>query len=193
MESKNTKNQILTIPNLLSLFRIILIPFIVWAYLGLDNNYVAIALIILSGATDIVDGFIARRFHMLSDVGKILDPIADKLTQGTVIICLTLKYAWMRALIVVFILKEVAMGILGLITLKKVGEVNGAKWYGKANTVLLYVVMGVLVLFPQINGTVANVMIFACFVSLVLSLLMYIRFYRKIWKENKRGKDKFNG
>ena len=185
MEHKNIKNQIWTIPNLLSLFRIILIPFIVWAYFGLENNYIAIALIILSGATDIVDGFIARKCNMISDVGKILDPIADKLTQGAVIICLTLKYVWMRALIVAFVVKEVIMGILGLITLKKVGEVNGAKWYGKANTVLLYVVMGVLVLFPQINVNVANVMILVCFVSLVFSLLMYIRFYSKSWKENK--------
>lgn len=184
-KNTNVKSQILTIPNLLSLFRIILIPFIVWAYFGIENNYVAIALIILSGATDIVDGFIARKFNMISEVGKVLDPIADKLTQGTVMICLTLKCVWMRALIVAFVLKEVTMGILGLITLKKVGEVNSAKWYGKANTVLLYVVMGVLVLFPQINVNVANVMILVCFVSLVLSLLMYIRFYSKNWKENK--------
>lgn len=185
MENKPVaKNQILTIPNFLSLFRIVLIPFIVWAYCGLENAYLALGLIILSALTDIVDGFIARKFNMISDFGKILDPIADKLTQGTVIICLTLKYKLMRVLIAFFIIKEIIMGLMGAITLKKKGKVNSAKWYGKANTVVLYAVMMALVLFPNINGTVADILIYICMAVMALALLLYINFYVKIWKGN---------
>ena len=188
-KNTNVKNQILTIPNLLSLFRVILIPFIVWSYFALETPYVALGLIVLSAITDIVDGIIARKCNMVSDFGKIFDPIADKLTQGTVIICLILKYPLMISLIVAFVIKEVIMGIMGLVTARKYGEVNSAKWYGKANTVLLYSVMGLLILFPQINVTLANVLIIVCHVFALFSLLMYVRFYRKIWKEHKVDND----
>lgn len=183
MENKSgTKNQILTIPNVLSLFRVALIPLIVWAYCGLDNPYLALSLIILSALTDIVDGFIARKFNMVSDFGKILDPIADKLTQGTVTICLTLKYRLMHVLVILFIVKEILMGIMGAITLKRYGEVNSAKWYGKVNTIVLYAVIMALVIFPNINVTLANALIWLCMAIMVLSLLLYVRFYLKIWK-----------
>ena len=188
MENKvETKNQILTIPNILSLFRIVLIPFIVWAYFGLEKPYIALGLIILSAITDIVDGFIARKFNMVSDFGKILDPIADKLTQGTVIICLTLKYQLMRVLITLFIVKEIIMGLMGAITLKKYGKVNSAKWYGKVNTVILYAVMMLLVLFPDINLGLANALIYTCMVVMILALIFYICFYVKIWRINKKN------
>lgn len=188
METKKPlMRRIITIPNILSLFRIALIPFIVWAY-WLGSNYVAIGLIVLSGVTDVVDGIIARKFNMVSDLGKILDPIADKLTQGAVIICLTIKYKLMSALISLFALKETAMGILGLITIKKVGEVNGAKWYGKVNTVILYLVMGALVLFPNVPLMVANAMMIVCLASMIFSLIMYVRFYVKAWKSSESSK-----
>ncbi|MBE5730852.1 MAG: CDP-alcohol phosphatidyltransferase family protein [Clostridiales bacterium] len=193
IEKETSKNQIFTIPNLISLFRIILIPFIVLAYFAFDNNYLAIGLIVLSGVSDIADGIIARKYNMISDFGKILDPIADKLTQGTIIICLASQYTLLRLLIIIFILKEITMGIMGVLTVKRFGQVNGAKWYGKVNTVLLYVIMGLLVLFPRINGTLANVMIAACFISLVLSLFMYIRFYKGIWKEYKKENEQQEG
>ena len=88
------KDQVLTIPNLLSVIRLALIPLIVWLYIGKQEYSAAVAVILISGATDIIDGFIARKFNMVSDLGKILDPVADKLTQATVILCLTVKYRW---------------------------------------------------------------------------------------------------
>ncbi len=86
------KDQVLTIPNLLSVIRLALIPLIVWLYIGKQEYSAAVAVILISGATDIIDGFIARKFNMVSDLGKILDPVADKLTLATVILCLTVKY-----------------------------------------------------------------------------------------------------
>lgn len=179
----NFKNQILTIPNLLSLFRIILIPFIVWSYFTKESSLLTVGLIVLSGITDVIDGIIARKFNMVSNFGKVFDPIADKLTQATLIICLTLKFPLMISLIILFAVKEVTMGIMGLVSLKKHGKVNSAKWYGKANTVLLYLVMGLLILFPQINGNVANILIIVCHLFEVFALCMYARFYRLLTKQ----------
>ena len=80
------KEQLFTIPNLLSLVRLALIPLIVWLYCVKHEYLWAVVVVVLSGVTDIVDGFIARKYHMVSDFGKILDPVADKLTQAALII-----------------------------------------------------------------------------------------------------------
>ena len=81
-----SKGQILTIPNLLSVIRIAMIPVIVWLYSFEKNYYGVISVIILSGATDIIDGWVARHFHKVSDFGKALDPLADKLTQAALLL-----------------------------------------------------------------------------------------------------------
>lgn len=174
------KKEILTIPNLLSLVRLALIPLILWLYIGVGNNYAAIAVIILSGLTDIVDGKIARKYNMVSDFGKILDPIADKLTQGAVALCLTVKYEWMKYLIVFFVLKEVIMGTLGFFVAKNKDEINSARWHGKLNTVVLYGVMCVLILFPGIPLWAANTLIGICALMMLMSLCMYAYFFISI-------------
>lgn len=172
------KDQILTIPNLLSLVRLALIPLIIWLYCVKQNFTLATVMILVSGLTDIVDGFIARRFHMVSDFGKILDPVADKLTQGAVIICLTVRYKLMYALIGLFVVKEAIMAAMGYLVIRKKNAVNSAKWYGKVNTLVLYVVMMVLILIPGIPDGLANGLILVCGVMMLLSLFLYIRFYR---------------
>lgn len=177
------KNEILTIPNLLSFFRLALIPVIAWAYCKLQDYYLALGLIVLSGITDVADGIIARKFNMISDFGKILDPIADKFTQGILIICLTTKYKLMIPLVILFALKESIMIVIGYFLIKNHDKVSGAKWYGKANTVLLYTVISLLVLFPEIPLTVANVMIIASAISIIISFILYAVFYYKIAKE----------
>ena len=112
------KENILTIPNLLSLIRILLIPFIIWLYCAQKAYLCTIIVIALSGFTDIIDGKIARKFNIVSDVGKVLDPVADKLTQATLVICLTARYPWMWALLALFAVKECLMLLWGYLTLK---------------------------------------------------------------------------
>ncbi len=103
----NYGKKIITIPNMLSFFRICLIPVIVWLY-GVEHDYVwAGCILILSGITDIMDGYIARHFHMVSNLGKILDPIADKLTQGVLLICLVLQFHLMIVPLILLIAKEI--------------------------------------------------------------------------------------
>lgn len=178
------KDQIFTIPNLLSIIRLILIPIIVWLYCEKQNYNAAVAVIVVSGATDITDGFIARHFNMVSDFGKILDPVADKLTQAAVIICLTTKYNLMIPLIILFAAKEIVMGVFGFIALKKKDSVNSAKWYGKANTVVLYLSVTALILFPGMSKTVADALIIVCGIMMLLSLGLYTRFYIKLFSKS---------
>ena len=175
-----TKNGILTIPNLLSLLRILMIPFIVWLYIARKNYYGASFMIILSGVTDVADGIIARKCNMVSDFGKILDPIADKLTQGTLFICLSNKYPDMLWIFALFVAKEFVMALLGYITIRNTDSVNSAKWYGKLSTCILYTSMILLILFPDLPITVVNVLIVLCGFILLLSLTMYTRFYIKL-------------
>lgn len=174
------RKDILTLPNLLSLLRLLMIPLIVWLYVKEKNYKAATLVILISGITDVADGICARKFNMVSDFGKILDPIADKFTQGTLIICLSLKYSKMLWLIVLFAVKEFVMGLLGYITLKSKDSVNSAKWYGKVSTFVLYFSMMLLILIPDMNTAAVNALTLLCAGILLLSLVMYIRFYIRL-------------
>ena len=136
--SSKFEKKIITIPNILSFFRICLIPVIVWLY-TVEHNYVWTGyVLILSGVADITDGFIARHFHMVSNLGKILDPIADKLTQGIVLLCLVLRFPQMIVPFILMIAKEIYMSVSGILVIKRKGIVCGAEWHGKAATCFLY-------------------------------------------------------
>ena len=178
------KDQILTIPNLLSVIRLLMIPLIVWLYIGVEHYQAATGVLVASAITDIADGIIARKFHMVSDLGKILDPIADKLTQCVLIVCLSSRYKWMSVLIVLFIGKEICMATLGYLALKRKDTVNSAKWYGKLNTVFLYIVISVLILFPDIPLKIANGPILISGCLMIMSLILYIRYYKHILSKN---------
>lgn len=179
------KEQILTIPNLLSTIRILLIPVIVWLYNVQQLYEWTIFVILVSGATDMIDGYIARHFNKISDFGKILDPVADKLTQLAIIICLLSRYKLLYALIIIFVVKELLMLLLGFIVFKKDDSVNSARWFGKANTVILYMTMMILIMFPGIPLVAANILIVVSAVMIIGSFILYIRFYNKILAKNK--------
>lgn len=180
MKERLKKENILTIPNLLSLLRIVLIPVIVWLYCVKKDVTATIVMIAVSGLTDIIDGRIARKFNMISDVGKVLDPVADKLTQMAMIFCLISTYPKLWALVVLFVVKESIMFYWGYRVLKSKDEVNSAKWYGKLSTVVLYGVMAILIFFTGIPEMAANVLILFCGVVMAMSLIMYGRFYKTV-------------
>lgn len=180
------KKQLFTIPNLMGYFRIILIPVFVWRYITADSitDYrIAAIIVAVSGLTDMFDGKIARRFHMITPLGKALDPIADKLTQGAMALCLALRYQWMLPLLILFIIKEGFMGIMGILLLRKGKMLNGAMWFGKVCTAVLYVMMFILFLFPSLPLNVANVLIVICIGFMLLSLFMYIPVFSNMHKE----------
>lgn len=171
-----SKKQILTIPNLLSLFRLLLIP-VIWVLYQQGLYIWALWVTALSALTDVVDGRIARRYNMVSDFGKILDPIADKLTQLALMLCLMNRYPSFMAVIFLFVAKEAIMLIFGCITLVTKDQVNSSKWYGKLSTVVLYGVMMYLLLFPGTAAMTARILCWICGGIMLLALILYLRFY----------------
>ena len=184
--TNSTQKKIVTIPNILSFFRLCLIPVIIWLYIGEKNYLWAGIVLILSGATDLADGFIARHFHMISDLGKVLDPVADKLTQAAMLFCLCTRFPLMILPLVLMIVKEGFMGISGLMIIRKTGSVFGADWHGKAATALLYATMIVHVFWYEVPVQVSDLMIGACSLMIVISLLLYAKHNIGILKGGKR-------
>ena len=174
MNSENkTENKILTIPNLLSLFRLILIPVIVWLYWFRKDYFPAGVLLIISGLTDLADGYIARHFNAVSNIGKILDPIADKLTQAAMLLCLVTRFPLMAAPFGFLVIKEVFIGTTGLLMIRKTGKVVGADFHGKVATTLLYAMMILHIFWIDIPSAVSAVSILICLVSMAFTLLTY--------------------
>lgn len=131
---KKIGDEFLTIPNMLSILRILLIPVIVYLYV-LQKDYMSTFVVVLiSTLTDIADGFIARRFNMITDFGKFLDPLADKATQLTVLLCLITRFKMMIVPFAVLGIKELSALVMRFVVYQKTEIVNGARWHGKAST-----------------------------------------------------------
>lgn len=179
----SSQSRILTIPNLLSLFRLCLIPVFMWLYC-VEKNYLWTGIVlIISGLTDTVDGIIARKFNMISDLGKVLDPIADKVTQAAMLFCLLTRFPLMIAPLALMVVKEFFMGVTGLMVIQKTGKVFGADWHGKVNTWLLYAMMILHVFWYNIPDIVSKVLIGICVVMMLISLVLYGRHNLKALRE----------
>ena len=169
----NSESKILTVPNLFSLFRLLLIPVIVWLYWFQKDYFPAGALLILSGLTDLADGYIARHFNAVSNVGKILDPIADKLTQAAMLFCLVTRFPLMAAPFGFLVIKELFIGTTGLLMIRKTGKVVGADFHGKVATTLLYAMMILHIFWIDITPEISAVTIVICLISMAFTLLVY--------------------
>lgn len=181
---KDWKKDFLTIPNMLSLFRLLLIPVYVIIYLKASepaHYYIAGGILAVSCLTDMIDGKIARHFNMISTVGKILDPLADKITQFTLILCLSIRYQYLPLWIVVglFVLKESFQLIAGILTIRKGKMLTGALITGKISTTVLFVSLILLVLMPDLNKTVICTIVIVDGIFLLISFADYIRTYYK--------------
>lgn len=169
------ENRIITIPNILSVCRIIMIPVFIWAYCCRKEYPLAFLILCLSGITDLVDGFIARTFHMVSNLGKALDPLADKLTQGAVLLCLGSRYPQMLFLAGLLVAKEIITGLMSLSAIHKTKEVKGADWHGKVTTCLLYFTMLLHILWGGIPQTASVLLTVLCVIMMAVSFVMYFR------------------
>ena len=177
-------DRIFTLPNLLSFVRLALIPLIVYLF-ETENCLWAFGMLLLSGATDVIDGWIARTFHLVSDFGKAIDPIADKLTQIVVLFCLMRNYWWVLA---VLIFKECFIGIMTLIALHRTHSVYSAGWYGKLCTVVIYLSMFVLILWEPVFGVPADptfVLVDSIVICalVLLSFVKYFIYFSRILRE----------
>lgn len=182
-------NRIITVPNLLSVFRMLLIPLFTWAYCAKRDSLLTALLLLLSGLTDSLDGLIARKYQLISNLGKALDPIADKMTQGAMLLCLVTRFPLMLMPFVLLLVKEAAVGFSSLIVIKKTGSVHGSVWHGKITTCMLYAMMIVHVLWFEIPSGISNCLIIVCTLMMVISFLLYmlrnIRFLNQNHQQNK--------
>lgn len=177
---KNWKKEILTIPNLLSLFRLVLIPVYIHLYLTAEGpeDYRASALVLaISCLTDMVDGKIARKFNMVSNVGKVLDPLADKFTQLALIICLSTKRKALKYLLIMFLIKEFFQLFAMIGGLRHGKALDGALMSGKICTTVLFVSLTLMVLLPDMSAKATNAITLVCFAFLMWAFADYVRAY----------------
>lgn len=189
-------NHLFKLPNILCYLRIMLVPIFCVVFFGADtagDYYLAAGIVLISGITDFLDGQIARRCNMITDLGKIIDPLADKLMQLAMLVCLTLEIKYMYFFVIFLLFKEFTMALAGLVIYKKFKKrLNGAKWYGKVCTAILYAVMLTLIAFPNLNLYLQSLLLLICAGALILAYVMYVRIYIIMVRDNKKGNDETN-
>lgn len=177
---KNWKKEIFTVPNLLSLFRLALIPVYVYIYLNATETYqyvIAGTIMAVSCLTDMVDGKIARKYNMITNVGKVLDPLADKVTQFTLTICLSLRYPVLYPVLALFLIKEIFQLVVAVIHLLKGKILPGALMAGKVCTTVLFISLIALVLFPDMSAILVDGIAIVDTIFLAISFISYILAY----------------
>lgn len=183
--------NIFTIPNIISLIRLLIIPLFVSLYFAdnVANNYVwAIILVALSGFSDLVDGFIARRFNMISDLGKILDPIADKLTQVVVLLCLSKNHPLLLITFVVLFVKEAITLLAAVYVLTNGTKPISARWWGKLSSMVLFATMLYTVLTDILE--ISLIPIYVLIPISVICMLISVLGYFKIFSKEVKGDSK---
>lgn len=174
------------IPNALSVLRLLLVPVFAVLYLN-EIDMWAFGVLLLSGVTDLLDGVIARRFNQITDCGKLLDPLADKLTQVAVAVCLATRYPALLTLMAVCLIKEGCQAIGGIILLRKRTTVRGSKWFGKVSTVVFYACMLAMVLWYDVmHPAVAWALIGLAGFTMLAAFMGYMRLFICIFREQKK-------
>lgn len=177
---KDWKKEIFTIPNLLSFFRLILIPVYMVIYLKAQEtkDYVIAGIILtVSCLTDMVDGKIARKFNMITTFGKFLDPLADKLTQFALLLCLAIRYPVLWAVFCLFVLKELFQLFAGILSVKHGYILKGALISGKVCTTVLFISLVALVVFPQMRLATVNIIAMVDGIFLMVAFADYLITY----------------
>lgn len=177
---KNWKKEILSIPNLLSLFRLVLIPVYMLIYLNAtqpSHYYVSAAILAVSCLTDLIDGKIARRFNMVTTLGILLDPVADKATQFALILCLAMRYPVLWYLVGTFVVKEGFQLIAGSMILRKGKILDGALITGKICTTVLFLSLILLIMVPTMSEQHVAIITIVDIVFMIISFIGYILIY----------------
>lgn len=187
---ENNSNKIITIPNIITIFRLfLLIPLFVTFFK--EKYILSLIVIVVSGVSDVVDGTIARKFNMISEFGKIMDPVADKLTQLSVMILISFRQIYFLIPCAALVIKEVVSGIIGIYVVSKLKHMLFADWHGKLSTVFLYVMVGahmfMLIVWGKIILPVSYVMLGISTALILLSFILYLVRYAGYMREIKES------
>ena len=184
-----------TIPNVLSLLRIALVPVFVEFYQMSNENrvwlYWAVGVLVLSALSDFLDGIIARRFNQISEMGKLLDPVADKLTQIAVILCVTLRHPELMWLFLLCLVKETLQAIGGILLFSHCTKVEGSHWYGKVATALFYFTMTFIVVtdywflaYRAVTDVITVALLCLLIVFMMIAFFGYLRVFLRLKKQS---------
>ena len=188
MSSSNLK-FVWNVPNALSLIRLILLPVFAVLYLnseGTDAMFCwSMGVLLLSGLTDLFDGYFARKLDQITEIGKLLDPLADKLTQVLVLVCLVLRHPELIPLLLICVVKEVLQLIGGLLLFKRTDVVEGSRWFGKVSTFVFYGVMLAIAIWGDVMPRVLFIGLIALVaVLMVFAFFSYLAMYLRLKKKN---------
>ncbi|MGN0558301.1 MAG: CDP-alcohol phosphatidyltransferase family protein [Acutalibacteraceae bacterium] len=190
MEEKSktlSDEKIFTVANILTFCRIVLIaPFL---YFFITERYIeATATVVASGLSDCFDGLLARKLNQVSDLGKLLDPVADKLTLVAVAVCICIMFPIVIPLMVILALKDLLMLCGGLYMIKKGIKPPAAKWYGKVGTIVFYFSVCLIVFlkaFFQIESDILTIVLMSLTaITMIFALVKYFQLFLKLRKEN---------
>ena len=171
------------IPNILTIIRFLLIP-IILIYIFTGNYILALVVFTISALTDIADGFIARKFNLVSNFGKLMDPLADKLTQIATLTSLVIKDIIPIWILIIVISKEFIM-ICGASFLYGKDVVVYSKWYGKLSTVLLYIAIVFSLLTKQfeLTGIWEYIDLTLFTLAIIMTLLALVMYIKDLYKK----------
>lgn len=177
----------MTIPNILTCIRLCLMPVFLSVYLSpaANGKYIAMAILCFSFITDVLDGFIARRFNMISDLGKVLDPLADKVMQITVLICMAFSHKQLVWLVITLLVKDILIGIGALVLFIKKKKVAQANWFGKTSC-FLSVICSLVLMFGEFGSSsllVTNICIGVIAAVNAIAFISYVFDYVNAQKE----------
>lgn len=184
MENKYQR-KIITIPNVISFIRILAIPFVVYFYCFTQHRIIAFAILAFACISDMVDGIIARRLNMVSDFGKCLDAVADKLMQFSILICAAMNYPIVISLAALLAIKEIVTGIYCLRCINLTGKVNSANMVGKISTFFLDLTVLIMLLFPKVPTFIVVLLTVICAISMIVSFYWYVSLFRETIKKEK--------
>ena len=181
------KRELFYVPNILTYIRFVLIPIFIYQYLT-GNHSGAVLCLVLSIVSDFLDGKAARAFNQVSELGILLDPVADKFTQGAAVICLGIRYPMLWYLFAIEFIKEAFMAIAGAVTIRKKHlKFGGAKWYGKVGTGITDGTLLLLLVFPQMPENIRLSLVVFCGTWMIVTLMLYAHNYWGIWHGRTEG------
>ncbi len=180
------------IPNILTIFRIVCVPglvfFIIFGNRGIQYWIAAFAILLITGFSDVADGYIARKYNAVSNFGKIMDPIADKLLQYSCLVCLYIYGVVPTIVLPVIFLKELALGIGAILLYKNLHLIKGASWCGKVYTMIyfaaIYLTMIINLIFykdAQIAFTTGELTTGGAIREYTICAMMYLVALAGIW------------
>ena len=183
------------IPNILSVIRILLVFVFIYLLFVPENIFAAIIVFLIAGMTDVLDGILARKNNWITNLGKILDPVADKFMQFTVLIGFSIKgiLPWWFSL--PFFLKDIATLVMGAIVIRRRSVAVVSRWYGKLAVCLFYATVVLSVMLKEVlaeNIVLSVALYIPAVICAIASFIAYVKHYaylkhEKIEKGNLRN------